>query len=765
MRLSFSYKILGIFLLLIIGTAKLRADFNGEIYSEGSQVDTVDFGMCQLGDSLHNSFIVRNTGTEKIRISKIDPSFYLGKVNDPDHSIDFEEFAMYNVSLPYDLKPDSSIRITITYKAKGGIDTNQYSVGRKLALLKLGIHDPSITQPSQEQLVVSQKYILIARKTKHSIDGMDNPLYFDSVYVNPASKSNRILRIQNVSNLDLNIDNYQLKVLSPLVTPAEFEVGSYSLPIPITRKSSQNISLSYSPKDMGPDSAILLLTYHPYPTQYPDSIDVTGLLTKAIGVVQNLSVLNAEVNHTNDTIDMGRVWIGREVKAKCALINSGNINFGITSTNLWEEFIDSDAVGFKLLRDISKVKNLAIGSTDTIQLSFLPDRRGELSARYIVGSNIATRAIKNLSASALNKVITVIGEGIEPYPTIEKDSVEFGNVVLYPDCPPSKTFSLPINNTGNADLIIYQANVKPPFSTSSIDTMRITPYSRKYLDIIFSARDRDDYKEVLTLVTNANPPNNIIKIFLRASVVSPVQVDLLMPKEIKAKPGRLVTIPVLVDTGRDVKNIVIARTFKDRITYNGTILRFSGYENTGTASEGARQIVLTETTDKNSLDISIEMQPEAYFLPREVLIYLKFNTYLGNSDSTALAFANPSFGDGNCSKVLLNLNPGNGIFKIDSVCGIEYKILNQSDLLYIKSITPFPADKDFIVEYELQDKADTELRLYDINGIAFLSINGLPGEKGSNKICIPCSDLSPGMYLCEIRAGADVKRKNIIIVR
>jgi hypothetical protein len=752
--------------LLALSVVPLRAEFKGEIYSEGSNKDTVELGMCLLGDSLHTSFVLKNTGSQTIKISRIDPSYFLGKVDDPGHLFDFEEFAMYSTQLPLELMPDSTIKITITYKARGGVDTNQYRPGIKYATLKLGMHDPDITQPTLEELAVFKKYILIAKKTKHTIDGASNLINFDSVYVNPLKQSQINWKVQNVSNNDLNIENYQLQMLSPLITPIEFSYENISLPFLMQKKSTDYWQLSYSPKDKGPDSAIFAMSYHPYPTQYPDSIDKAIVKMLGVGVQQNLSVTKSTSNFTADTIDIGKTWINTVKNVESVITNSGNINFGITQTHLWSEFVDENISFINIQKDLRTSKHITVNNSDTIKFSFAPTRRGEYSARYVIESDIANRSIKNVISSAQQKTIFIKGVGVESFPEFEKDSIEFGNVVLNMGfgCPNSKTFSMPINNTGNADLIIYQANVKPPFYLASSDTMRIPPSSRAYFDIVFSAKERKDYEGTLTLITNANHPNDTLKFNLRASVVSPAQVDLLIPNSIKAKPGRIITIPILVDTGNVIRNIVIAKTFNDIITYNGTILRYYGYESTGTASEGARQILIKEDTSKNNISISIEMQSNAYFLPRPVLLYLKFNTYLGTSDSTALAFAAPAFGDGNCSQVLLSDSRQNGIFKIDSVCGIEYKLIRQNEFGYLSSISPSPATDVIEFGYNILKEANTEISIYDINGICISSMKNIPNRTGEQSVQLPCVDLTPGIYVCKLKVGTDIDVKNFIIV-
>lgn len=759
--------------LLIIGTALFimlslltNAEPKGEIIPpEKTQDSIVDYGMCLVGDSLTESFILKNTGTVVLKLGTQDPSFYKGvDPSIPGHQYDFNEF-----NSPVDNPQPSLIDVgkedtlIMTYKAS---DTSlDYPAGKKFALLKLGLYDANIQEePDLSQLTVFDAFLLIARKTTHYIDGYENEWFFDSVYVNPSTKVPFTWLVKNVWTDSLRIDSANFKSLSP---NPEFEFSGDVLPMQIYPKNVRPWEITYNPKDLGGDSAVYSLQYKPHPKLYPDSIDYAIIKLHGIGVKQELSIEYTETTPYGDILDFGEVWVGDSIETKTVLKNTGNLKFGTVSQNILKNKKNERDSVFTLLSGIKELPYHldTLKITDTVKIKFSPKQRGTFISRYVINSDIASRKIKGIPAEGLNQIIYLKGTGIEPEISVASDTFDFGNVVLHLDCDSTDTLNITINNNGNTTLEIQDVSIDPPFTPiTPISELTIPANSHKTLQIEFNAKETDigNHFDTLFIVSRGvRPPKDTLKIIVKASSVNPQETRLNIPINIKAKPGRLISVPIIVDKN----NIEIARIFSDTLTFNPTLLRYSGYENIGTASDGAVPALLKiePVGDSSRLSIYIEMPPNDNFEPRDTLIKLKFNTYLGDNISTSIAFANPKFSNGPCSKVLTPID-SNGIFSLDSICGLNLKAIPFTTKQFrFEDIYPNPANEKIQFEYEMAFSTDIKINVYNSYGelVEKLIDSSLPS--GTYLLTYPTNNMTPGIYYFEMQAGLFRQIKKVVL--
>ncbi|TAL68082.1 MAG: T9SS type A sorting domain-containing protein [Bacteroidetes bacterium] len=748
--------------IILMMPCKLPAELRGEIRPpEFIQDSIVDYGICLVGDSLSETFILRNTGDSVLKIGTSDPSYYRGK--DPfylNHQNDYTEFkSPFESQLPYllDVGKEQEIKMTFTPS-----DTSPS--GKKYVLLKLGLFDARIQEnPDSSQLTVFKVFLLIARKTTHYIDGYENDWDFDSVYINPPVEVSWTWQVKNVWSDSLRIDTQELRYLSP---NPEFEIKGDILPYEIYSKNVRNWEISYNPKDLGGDSAIYTLSYHPHPIQYPNTIDSAVIKLHGIGVKQHMALYSSNVNihrdtlDNGDTLDIGEVWVDSTKDAYAVLKNNGNLKFGTVSQTVWNNKNVEDSV-FTLTQKIKELPfHLDTNKTDTFRIKFSPKQRGTFISRYILNSDIASRKIKGIPAEGLNEVIYLRGKGIEPEISVAQETLNFGNVVWCFDFPTSGTFSLQLNNLGNTTLHIQDPIIDPPFTVPNpIDT--IAAYSQRTMQIVFNATELGDYSDTLFIISkDVRSPKDTLKLIVKASSVRPQATRLFIPN-VTAKPGRLISIPIIVDK----RNINTARTFNDTLTYDASLLRYYDYEKTGTASESAALIIIKPDSSSSRLSIYIEKTGLGFFEQSDTLILLKFNTYLGDKVSTPIAFADPRFGNGPCSKVLTP-NTTNGKFTLDSICGLSLKAIPYTTKKFrFEDIYPNPAFDKIQFEYEMAFSTEIKINLYDSYGELVEKLIDSKLPEGTYQLTYPTNEMSPGVYYFEMQAGLFRQIKKVVLTK
>ncbi len=104
---------------------------------------------------------------------------------------------------------------------------------------------------------------------------------------------------------------------------------------------------------------------------------------------------------------------------------------------------------------------------------------------------------------------------------------------------------------------------------------------------------------------------------------------------------------------------------------------------------------------------------------------------------------------------------GRGFFTCKSFMSIEEQ--NTDKVKYIADINiyPNPVVDNANIEFELTSKADVVVNIFDINGRLLNEIN-LGSQAGKQTMRINTSDLAPGMYILQMRAGNDVSTSKFI---
>ncbi len=724
-----------------------------DIINPAIRSDTVDFGMCLVGDSLETFYNIINPDKVRLKIGKTLPSFFLGTYG--NFGLQFEEFREDFPTPFYIERIDKSI--FFKYFAK--LDLNKYPTGKKQCYLLLSLYDPDVENARisagdslhESDLIIKKEYYFIARKTLKYIDGFEKEINFDSVYVDAQTDTTRrFWKVQNSFNASLNVINDQLVMLSP-VLGANPEFGLYNHQMPLnfpTKRTTVDWSFTYKPIDMNGDSAEYNLYFIPNPA-FPSKFDTCSVKMYGMGVKQDIKLFPNNEAIKGDTINFGDVWVNSNKELEVIINNQGNIPFGCLKqsvTNVNNSDPSLDFISNSTLKSL--ISNLYPTDNDSIKISFTPNRRGPFFAKLVLESDIFKRKITGFPQSLRQVVFYIKGNGIEPTLEVDKDTIDFGNVVLQPDCPKSRDLTLLVSNNGNAPLIIFYTKVEPPFSVTVFDTLSAN--SRKPITLSFDANQLGAFTKTLTITTNANQPYTDFKLHLKAQSVAPKSMDIEIPKDLKAKPGTRIMFPILV---KDF-DIINAKTYSDTLEYDRSLLEYYDFDKVNTASEAA-QAELIEFANGSKLSIKLSCPGNLTFMKSDTLIKLYYNTYLGEKVKTSINLTATAFGDGVCIGVLKGV-PSNGIFSLDSVCGLEFKAIPRvKGIIQAYDIHPNPSIDNFNLTFDLSENADVSVKIYNTYGIVEKEYNLNKLALGSYVKNLELPNLEQGFFICEITAGLD----------
>lgn len=732
-----------------------------------SKSDTIKMGLClvdearNIYDSLETSFFIDNTIENTIKIGESNVSFAIKLLE--GYPGEFQEFSVRKGDIPSSVFPGNSKEIVLKYLTKPSLIA--YPPGKKHCAVRFGVYDPSqITPPlNEDDLIEFKDYILIAKKTTKYIDSFYDIVDFDTIYVKPPKTIEKYWTAENLSGKDIKIDEEHFLPINP---DAEIDHYGYGFDYIFPKDTSKSWLFTYYPENPGPDSAIMILNYKPHPDLFPDSTDSKQIKIKGFGALQQIEIINTDgAEFSNDTIYLGEIPVGTEHEVIASFRNNGNIPFGIISENIFKDGSDLISTNYQILEPLyGNGKDLLPGIVNNMSFKFSANQKGTYTARYEINSDIKDRNIYGYPQNAEKVRFFITAKAIEPVISFVSDTVDFGNIVIHRDCPVRRDTSIFIANNGNTDLRITNIYLKPeppaPFLIDN-DNMKIDAGKQELFDISFSTQAQTPdtlFLWKLVFVSNSNPPLDTFELNLKARGIEPYPVDLSLP-DLRAKTGRILTYPVLVEKDR----IWRAKTFDTRLSYNNTLLRYYNYQSFGTGSDGARIIDIDENIEKQELELKIEMPSGVNFGYSDTLIYLRFSTFLGNEASTPIAFINPIFGDGNCPKAL-NPNIKNGSFRLDSICGLEYKTVPLPDgEFFVSKIAPNPVTNNASFIFHLPNETEIEIELFNSFGNKIFSIYNGKLAEGDHERTIDCNELTPGVYFIRFRSDLFSETINFLV--
>lgn len=721
---------------------EIKSQEIGKIYSfEYPDSSEINFGPCYVGDSLISKFVLENYSNEKFTLKPISPSFSISRSPKEVITDEFRSFRIFQTTLPIHINPLSNQNLLIQFRA----DTNIviFPLGWYNAIMEIGY-----SKEDTDSIYLYKQFDLKAKKTRKYIDGYDDILHFDSVYVNPPMSVERTWRVKSTFKDSVSILSQKFTLLSQQLTNNEFNADLYQIN-PVFRKKYDIIDwkIHYYPLDLGTDTGLVELNYKPLPETYPDSIQTAFVKTIGTGVKQDLRLISSNFSFRNDTIFVGNQQTLKPFKIVADIFNSGNIPFGTLSESMSSSNIDFD---YNITAKLIKNSYLFPGKSDDFDVNVTLKELGNFTIKYNLESDIINRRIKFPPNDSKMKTIYIVGKAVEPVIQMLSDTVDFENVYLYlPFCPSSKDTNLTIYNVGNDTLRINKIDIvkqKPNYSfTSDNPEIQIPPNSKYEININFEPTFASDYSADLIIYNNSQTPEYTVHLMgvSTTPAITNIRID-----TIAGKPGSIINIPVKVDS-----NIVYANEFEDTLFYDRSLLHYVGYITVNTASNQPIEKIIAEESIEGKLYLHIKKHPKTRFTQNSTLIYLQFKAFLGDAKSTEISFMNPRFGNEICSNAL-NLPKSNihdGIFKIDSICGIDYKAFPQT--VIINSVYPNPS-VDFInVDFTLTEPEILTFEIFDELGNSISRTEPKEFMKGDYSHEIELRDLNFGIQYLKIVTG------------
>ncbi|MDR0927862.1 MAG: hypothetical protein LBO69_08885 [Ignavibacteria bacterium] len=636
--------------------------------------------------------------------------------------------------------------------------------GRKEARLILGFLDAN--DPANDTPLQSDTFVLVGKNTLLDIDGYDDFVYFDSIFINQLTPIQQEWRVRNTSKGLLNATSQSFTLLSQPIVGNEFAVEEKNYPLTFYNGNADiyhSWKFYYQPKDTQADSSLLKLLF----VASDGVTDTAKVKLYGIGVSHSLHPvaytncdvhfgMDDEVGRAVDTIDIGKVRVGNSKRCKITLRNDGNIDYGINSQAIYDEVEDIPLTdkSFTLLTPFcSNNTTLHISDTDTLEIEFTPDRKGAFIARYVINNNFKERGIKSNDKRDYRKTILLSGTGVMPILVLATDTIDFGSVSYAnasQTCLSQKDTLISLQNAGNSELIISSITTTDGSFIVNPTELHIPENSQTQILLTFVATPPErDVTGKLLFTDNAGHTDTLT---LLAKTLPPIEAKLTLPK-LHNKPGTLLEVPVMLT--RSTNNAAVAdyaSSYSFLLRYNRTILNYDNYITLATASEGC-YILVSDTTIGELPMLQIQAYREyGTFYPNDTLLILQFRTYLGSADNTEIAVQNAKVGISNVCDDYMKLDVTNGLYSIDSICGLPYKHYNISGIPFGAELTNNYVNSSIEFAFSIPYNANLTLQICNTLGEVLLE-NHYALQEGQSNRTMDVSKLNSGIYIALISFG------------
>lgn len=728
--------ILAITLLVLLEFNPLFANEIGKIYSiDYPNSEIINLGPVYIGETINSRFRVENLTEQTYHIYEVKPTF--GIFRSPVEVIpdEFLSYRTVDTKFPIQVLGNSNIEISIQYEA----DTNLlvYPLGWYNADLLIGM----ATEPDTN-VVLDKNFKLLTKKSKLYVDGFQDRIIFDSTYINPPLPQAKDWKLKSIFKDSLQITNQKFNLLTAKITENEFIPEFFEInPLFLRKYDALNLRIGYQPRNIGIDSGQVEMHYLNNGTDEFASVTLVGT-----GVQQKISLINSNYNFNSDTIFLGNVPANKDLLINFDVMNSSNFALNLISekfVNQNPEYVQADLEIVKKMQ--SSVKYIDSGIIESVELRVNVQDRGNFEFKYIIESDIDNRFLF-VPTNAKYKEIIIVGQSVEPKIQIISETIDFEKVYLYlPYCQSRKDTTIRIRNIGNDTLRINKIELilqkpLPAFSCSN-NELTINPNETAEIQISFEPNSPQIYSANLVLHNNSSVPNYTLSLI--GTSITPAVAKLYIDT-FRVRPGSLLYVPIKTDS-----NIVFANNFSDTLYYNRSVLHYVGYEVENTASQQPLENLDISETFDGKLAINIRKPNKTNFLAKENLIFLKFNTYLGNSPSTSISFSNPQLGNEYCERSLnlIKENITNGTVILDSICGIDLKAYP----ILVQSINY--KDDNIEFQYKILAKTTFSYQIYDAIGNLIYSKNKVEYEPNSYSDIININYLPKSLYFIVLKVG------------
>lgn len=730
------------------------------IRPEKSLTDTVDLGITYKSGTelrpLLANFIINNDSDKRLRITNQDLTSAIFAIDGTGDQT-FRQFIDDNNSFPIVTDPNNRVNNVFVQYLFPNVINEIENVNK--CIYVCGLLD------DDNKMVVQDTFTIIARKTEKFVGAYEESINFDSVYIGSQFEISKKWFVRNVWTTPQRIFDDEYKLISSVITGTEItpqRLGNDIILAPDREAVEWNFN--YRPLDTKLDEATYKLYFYPLESEgNTDVIDSVQTRISGVGVNQKINVIsvlsghNLTFSNNKYSINLGNLRPGDKEVVSFVVQNDGNFPIGHKK----ESFTNSRNDIIALLDGIENNKHLYETQADTIDIEFVAGSGGDINFKYIFESDLMERRIAG--AQKVNSIFEVNFSGSvrQPIILLNKDSIDYGSVTISTDlnCNSFVSQTLQIKNIGNETLSIF--NIIPQDLVNySVQYLKseLAPLDTSIVTISYEPSLPGNHTNNLLVITNAKTPFDTSYVKLVGSGVPKADIVLRIDS-VNSIPGTEVLMPIIVEK----EKIINANSYTDILRYNRTLLQFIEPIHMNTASSAASIDTRFSLNQDGNLEVNLKRQSEENFLESDTLVILKFATFLGNAKYTNIDFTDSKFSNRNCDK-LFDIKPHRGIYEIDSVCGLDFKLYDGQgvDIAYV-SPNPIYSSSTISVYTPVDMTVDLQV-INTLGEIELRNINTLLSQ-GTNEIELDFSGLANGVYNILLVKDRVITNKSIIINR
>lgn len=735
-----------VFLAALVGGS---AQPSVEIFwDESNRADTVmDFGVTLEGAPVTITFTVVNNDNVDVGILNTfgTTAPYYQIINTsavPPESPRKEEFEAAD-PLPYVIAPGERQSFGVTFRALPNSPNFPVDVVTEALLELRVIKMIDSLGPSR-----NERFLLRALKTRNILASTTPWIRFDSVYVNPTPLTPELpYRVDNVTNQRVPVDRQLLEIQTSVTGQPEIEVDTFPS-AEFGPRGSLTWTSKYRPHDRGRDSALYHVVYRP--NRNAELQDTITASISGFGVEQRYIAINASgdrqaVELRGDTIDFGGVDADGTggVVALILFRNDGNVNVHVNAET--ESGTPRAIDAYKVERSLmSNGAFCATNDFDTLVVRFDPTDGGLHEMQYDIVTDLKQRNIRGVPDGAQTTTLYFRGFAQRPQLQVSPPTIDFGQVVLLSSCASASERQIVIRNAGNVTLRVDSIVVQPSGTPITVipSNFTVALAGQQIVTLRYEPQVIETLNASVVLHTNAFGVPYAMQ--ASGSSIDPDTISATIPRNMRVRPGTILSVPVLVDANR----VTLAETSSMVISFDPSLMRYRGSRTGGTASEGAT-ILRQDESPRGVLTVALDAN--GAFLERDTMIVLLFDTYLGDRPVTeiALSTTTTTFGNAGCASVL-DVTVNNGSYQIDSICGLSYKTAAVQGFIVSAAVFPNPTSESCELTLATGEAQDITYTFIDELGRPLTTSVSLAIPAGITLVPVDVPMVRSGTYFIDI---------------
>jgi hypothetical protein len=701
------------------------------------ELDTLDFGATLVGNPIVRGLYLINASSDTVLIpGPVRPYFSIERMPEQDSAVyDFVDFEQAEESFPVVVPPGGERLLRLRFRASSGL----YPFGLKIARLSI-----SLRYTDTARSAATGSFTLKGFKVTVAAE-LPTAFPADSVFVGAAKSLQIPLRIRLQPDSAMRVDTtvplrFAIRYLS-FPPGSELEVDTLTaLPV---RSGEIPLSLRYRPENPGPDTIELRLFYRPFPTALEESS--TAVLITGFGVVHSLrwdaEELSPGVVRRGDTLDFGRVRLGNQASATIRLRNEGNYRFHAADT-LVPLSVPIVPGAFSIEPRPFPAEGLVPAGEVLLRVDFRPPEAGFTEVAYVLRSDIGKR-IEGAPPEARQWYLVLRGTGIGARLHVEPATVTL-RLLWSSNCPREKEYALRLSNTGT-DLLQIDSlwfSRGTAFRLPGIALPIVLNPGEEIVQRLTASPPEVGYFADTLFIRSTTPGVPIRAVPLELWALPPTTVTVQVPQGLRAKPGSLVWMVLHADSIPEGAQVCTLE-----LGYDPSLLRWEALRTEGTALEGAE--ILSVGEERPGVFRLHAVQPYGFARSSSVVM-LGFRAFLGQRRQTEIALRTMQLGDTDCPD-FWSIARRNGQLILDSVCGLESKLLPEGTLQL--EVVPNPSAGELTLLYEVPTTGEVELDLFNTLGVRVQTLLREWVSAGTHRYRWTPEGLPPGQYFCRLRFG------------